>query len=251
MIDIHTHLLPGIDDGAQTLDEALGIAKACVADGVSHVVLTPHVFPGRFNNLRSTIEPACRKFREQLVLNKVPLGISFAGEVRFSSEVLDMAASFELPFLGVCEGYRTLLLELPDALIPLGATTLIRRLMEAKIRPVIAHPERNKAVMEKPERIGQFIDAGCYLQITAGSLLGQFGARVGAATDYLLREGWVNAVASDTHNLEGRRPRMREARQVLERRFGSETAWELTRFGPAYICGINLGDRRVPEVQSA
>jgi len=154
--------------------------------------------------------------------------------------VLGLVARGEIPFLGECEGFRTILLELPDAQIPLGSMTLVRHLLAQGIRPVIAHPERNKVVMEKPERMEPFIEAGCALQLTAGSLLGQFGPRVGAATDFLLNEGWVSAVASDAHNMEGRRHRMREACVVLERRFGFRVAERLLRTGPAALCGISL-----------
>lgn len=240
MIDIHCHLLPGIDDGPQTLEEALTLARAAVADGISHAVLTPHVFPGRFNNLRSSIELEFQRFEAFLRVKQVPLKLSFAGEVRLDGEVPGLALRGEIPFLGECEGFRTMLLELPDAQIPLGAMTLVRHLLSQGIRPVIAHPERNKAVMERPERMGAFIDAGCALQLTAGSLLGQFGSRAGAAADFLLNEGWVSAVASDAHNMLGRRHRMREACVVLERRFGLRTAESLLRSGPAALCGITL-----------
>lgn len=240
MIDIHCHLLPGIDDGPETAEQALALARACVADGIRHVVATPHVFPGRFDNLRSSIEQEFSLFQALLAVHHIELGLSFAGEVRLCAEVLDLLAQEQIPFLGRCAGHHTLLLELPDAQIPLGAVNLVKHLVGSMgVRPVLVHPERNKAVMEKPERMGVFVDAGCYLQITAASLLGHFGPRVLAATDFLLKAGWVSAVASDAHNLQGRPPRMREARAVLERRFGAELAEELSLRGPARLCGIS------------
>lgn len=238
MIDIHCHILPGIDDGPASLAESLELARACVADGITHVVATPHVFPGRFDNVRSGIALACDAFRESLIANGIVLELSFAGEVRLSHEVLDLVAADQIPYLGVCDAYRIMLLELPDSQIPLGSINLVRHLMGQRIRPVLVHPERNKAAMEKPERIAQFVDAGCYLQITAGSLLGQFGSRVSAATDYFLEHGWVSVVASDSHNLRGRPPRMREAFSVLQRRFGFDLARELTQLAPARLCGM-------------
>lgn len=241
MIDIHCHLLPGIDDGPQNIDDALALARAAVADGVSHAVVTPHVFPGRFNNVRSSIEFEHQRFASLLKVKKIPLKLSFSGEVRLDGSLLEMLERDEIPFLGQCGAYRTILLELPDSQIPLGTMALMRHLVAQGIRPVIAHPERNKAVMETPERAEQFIDAGCFLQITAGSLLGQFGPRVGAAADFLLGKAWVSAVASDAHNLDGRRHRMSEACVVLEQRFGRDTALSLLRLGPAALCGIELG----------
>lgn len=243
MIDIHCHLLPGIDDGPQTQDEAVSMAYAAVADGISHAVLTPHVFPGRFNNIRSSIEVEFLKFETLLKTMLVPLKLSFAGEVRLDAEVIRLIQADEIPFLGVCDGYRTMLLEFPDGQIPLGAINFVQRMLSSGIRTVIAHPERNKAVMERPDSIEPFVEAGCYLQITAGSLSGQFGPRVMAATDFILEKGWVSAVASDAHNLHGRRHRMREARLELERRFGEDIADRLTRLTPAALCGISPGSK--------
>ncbi len=238
MIDIHCHVLPGIDDGPATVDEALELARACVADGIRHTVATPHVFPGRYENRRAGIARAAEVFRELLDLHRIPLSLSFAGEVRLGAEVIDLVAQDQIPFLGECEGYRVMLLELPDAQIPLGALNLVRHLIAEGVRPVLVHPERNKAIMDSPERVLPFVDAGCFLQITAASVAGQFGARVLEATDYLLDERLVTAVASDAHNLKGRPPRMREARSLLTERYGAELAEALCVSGPAQLCGM-------------
>ncbi|WP_018609052.1 tyrosine-protein phosphatase [Uliginosibacterium gangwonense] len=246
MIDIHCHVLPGIDDGPTTKVEALALARACVADGITHVVATPHVFPGRFDNHRAGIAQLCMKFRQVLVAENIDLELSFAGEVRLSHEVIDMVQRGEIPFLGEVDGWRTMLLELPDAQIPLGSINLVRHLAGIGIRPVLVHPERNKAIMDKPERVEAFVDEGCYLQITAASLVGQFGPRVSVAADFMLKKDWVNAVASDAHNLVGRPPRMTEARHILEQRFGKGYAEELTYFGPARLCGREREKLAVP-----
>lgn len=239
MIDIHCHLLPGIDDGPKTVPDALALARACVADGVRHVVATPHVFPGRFDNRRPAIAKATDLFRELLALHRIPLSLSFAGEVHLSHEVMDLVLNDQIPYLGVYEdGARTMLLELPDGQIPLGTMNLIRFLIGQGVRPVIVHPERNKAIMDAPERAGQFVDAGCFLQITAASVTGQFGQRVLAATDFLLEEGWVTAVASDAHSLDGRPPRMTPAYALLEDRLGTLGAQALFITGPASLCGL-------------
>ncbi|MDQ7988793.1 MAG: CpsB/CapC family capsule biosynthesis tyrosine phosphatase [Candidatus Dactylopiibacterium sp.] len=240
MIDIHCHLLPGVDDGPATEDESLALARACVADGIRHVVATPHVFPGRFHNDRHSIAAASEAFAARLAEHGIPLGLSYGGEVRFSVELLDLLHEDRIPFLGECAGLRTMLLELPDALMPVGAPSLARHLVTLGVLPVLVHPERNKAIMEKPERAARLVDAGCCLQITAASIVGQFGPRVLAATDFLLREGWVSAVASDAHNLKGRPPRMREASAALTERFGARLAQELCVSGPARLCGRRL-----------
>lgn len=240
MIDIHCHLLPGIDDGPATLEGSLALAKACADDGITHVVCTPHVFPGRFENRRTSIQDEFERFAEVLAGSGIPLSISWAGEVRLTPEVLELLALGELPYLGQVSGKHTLLLEMPDGQIPLGSDRFVGHLVARGVRPVIVHPERNRAVMERPDRIQPFIDMGCFVQLTAGSIVGQFGGKAQAAARVLLDEGWVHAVASDAHNLTGRRPRMRDAAAWLAENLGAETARQLTLLGPAGLCGQGL-----------
>ena len=240
MIDIHCHLLPGIDDGPPTLEASLALARELVLDGMSHVVCTPHVFPGRFENRRSSIEAEFNRFTEVIETSGIPLALSWAGEVRLTPEVLDLLALGEVPFLGESDGYRTMLLEMPDGQIPLGAEHFVQRLLSQGVRPVIVHPERNRGVMERPERLRDFVEDGCWLQLTAGSLVGQFGATAQRTAHVLMDNGWVHAVASDSHNLGGRRPRMTDAQAYLSRRWGEATARQLTLFAPAALCGADL-----------
>ena len=240
MIDIHCHLLPGIDDGPATTEAALALAQALVADGITQVVVTPHVFPGRFENRRSSIAEEQRAFLSLLQQSGLTLDILWAGEVRLTPEVLDLLMLDELPFLGRTGNQKNLLLEMPDGQVPLGALNFVRHLLSAGIRPVIAHPERNRGVMDKIERLEPLLDAGCITQVTAGSLVGQFGARAQAVAEELLQRGWVEVVASDAHNLAGRQPRMADAAAWLTQRFGAAKAHQLTVTAPAALCADNL-----------
>ncbi len=239
MIDIHCHLLPGIDDGPPTTEAAMALASALVADGVTQVVCTPHVFPGRFENRRSSIEEDFAGFAALVQQAGLPLQLMWGGEVRLTPEVLDLLPAQELPFLGQQAGLKTMLLEMPDGQIPLGADRFVRRLVAAGIRPVIAHPERNRMVMDQPDRMQALVDEGCALQLTAGSLLGEFGNRAQTTARTLLEAGWVQAVASDAHNLAGRKPRMKAAAAWLRQHFGAETAVQMLLHGPASLCAHN------------
>lgn len=240
MIDIHCHLLPGIDDGPVTLADAMALAKALVDDGITQVVATPHVFPGRYENRRSSIEDEAARFASALAESGLPLALHWAGEVRLTPEVLDLLVIGELPALGVHRGMKSLLLEMPDGQVPLGADRFVQQLLRQGFLPVIAHPERNRGVMEKPERLQPFVAMGCAVQLTASSLVGGFGAKAQECALTLLDEGWVTAVASDAHNLGGRRPRMRDAHAWLSQQYGPEAAHQLTRTGPAQLCGLPL-----------
>jgi protein-tyrosine phosphatase len=241
LIDLHCHLLPGIDDGPATLEDALALARALVVDGVRHVVATPHVFPGRYENRHSSIEGEHARFTQALAAFNIPLSISYAGEVRLTPEVLDWLADGELPFLGGPQAStKALLLEMPDGQVPLGADRFCEHLLRQGIIPVIAHPERNRGVMERPQRLQPFLDAGCQLQLTAGSLLGEFGSKAKATALALLNAGWVHVVASDAHNLTGRAPRLKAARRWLVDNVGEATARQLTFTGPARLCGVPI-----------
>lgn len=239
MIDIHCHLLPGIDDGPPTLEAALTLANALVADGVTQVVCTPHVFPGRYENWRSSILEEHAALAATLREHDIPLELLCAGEVRLTPEALELLARRELPFLGEVGGYRTMLLEMPDGQVPLGAMNFVRHLMAQKVRPIIVHPERNRGVMEKVERLRPLVEEGCYVQLTAGSIVGAFGERSQATAYDLIERGWAHAVASDAHNMAGRRPRMSDAAAWLTQHHGAALARELTVLGPAGLCNHN------------
>lgn len=239
MIDIHCHLLPGIDDGPPTVEAAVALAQALVDDGVTQVVCTPHVFPGRYENWRSSIADEHARFTDVLASHGVPLKLLWGGEVRLAPEVLELLPRRELPFMGEIGGYKTVLLEMPDGQVPLGALNFVRHLLAQQIRPIVVHPERNRGVMEKIERLRPLIDLGCYVQVTAGSLVGQFGPRAQAVAAQLIDLNWVQAVASDAHNLGGRRPRMRDAADWLTQHYGASTTRELTVLGPAGLCSMN------------
>src|SRR6202140_1577340 len=175
MIDLHCHFLPGIDDGAQSLADALALAQAAVGDGITYSVMTPHMHPGRYDNTRSTIEAAFKDFRLALRKARIPLHIGMAAEVRLSPDIVALLSQDEVPFLGELNGYRIMLLEFPHTQITPGADKLIERLLRHNIRPLIAHPERNQDVMRDLTKIEPFVEMGCFLQITAGPPPGHFG----------------------------------------------------------------------------
>lgn len=235
MIDLHCHFLPGIDDGPQTLADGLALAQAAAADGISYAVMTPHIHPGRYENTRSSIEAAFRDFRFALRKAHVPLHIGMAAEVRLSPDIVALLARNEVPFLGELEGYRILLLEFPHTQITPGADKLIGRLLRQGIRPLIAHPERNQDVLADLEKIRPFVDVGCFLQITAGALVGHFGQAPRRRALQLLEFDVFKILASDAHNLTGRRPALREGMEAAARVIGAQAAHDLVHRNPRMI----------------
>lgn len=238
MIDLHCHFLPGIDDGPQTLTDALILAKAAVADGIKAAVVTPHVHPGRYDNRLETLLHNFQAFKAALVAEDIPLEVFLGGEVRFGIESLEWIAEEQVPFLGEVAGYRILLLEFPHGAIPVGALQLVERLMAMRIRPMIAHPERNKTIMGDVDRLGQFLDAGCWLQITAGSLTGRFGPQAEAVARRIVRNQWAHVLATDAHNLSHRPPCLAEGLSVALEILGNQAASDLVFSRPAEILGL-------------
>ena len=238
MFDLHCHFLPGIDDGPDTLDEALDLARAAVADGITHSVLTSHVDPERYDNQRSNLQTAHSEFSQQLLTAGIALNVRLGGEARLCPELIDLIAENQIPFLGEADGWRILLLEFPHQMIPVGSGRFIYSLLKLKIRPLIAHPERNKAVMAQPERIQEFTEAGCWLQLTAGSLAGRFGPVAQNVAFRLVEEGWHCIAATDAHNLTSRPPLLSEGRDILRNRYGEAIALAMVVERPGQILGL-------------
>jgi protein-tyrosine phosphatase len=242
MVDIHNHILPGLDDGAATWADSELLLRACIDDGTYHLALTPHIFPGVFDNTADKIRTAFNQFVNQCAAGGFELGLSWASEVRLCPEVLELLVNDQLGFLGESDGMRNLLVEMPDGQIPLGADRFFEALFARQVRPVIVHPERNKAVMEKPQRLQRFCAMGCAVQITAGSLVGGFGQRARLTAHQLLieaqKDNWTVAIASDTHNLKSRAPQMTAARRWLTIEMGEPAAWKWLVHTPSILCGL-------------
>lgn len=238
MIDLHCHFIPGVDDGPQTVHEAVDLAEMAVADGIRLSVLTPHVHPTRYSNTRSSLRQAFDAFHELLQLRNIPLEIRLGGEMRLEPESLELILAEEVPFLGEVDGYRILLLEFPHQLIPVGSEAFVDKLLGLKIRPLIAHPERNKMAMHNPERVRPFVDMGCWLQLTAGSFIGQFGEAAQKTALYLLEQEWVWVLATDAHSCKHRPPNLSAGFEAVSHLLGADLAQRMVYDRPAHILGL-------------
>lgn len=235
MIDLHSHILPGIDDGAASLDESLQLARMAVADGITHMTLTPHIHPGRFDNNRASITPVFEQFQQALQTAGIPLSVAMAGEVRLSAEVLSLVAQQQLPFLGRWQGKDVMLLELPHSHIPPGSDKLVGWLQSRNILPMIAHPERNKDILRDLNCINPFVELGCLFQVTAMSLAGRFGSAPEQRAQELLANGWITVLATDAHNIEHRPPILSEGYAAAQAAVGLEAARALVYDNPNRI----------------
>jgi protein-tyrosine phosphatase len=232
MIDIHCHVLPAVDDGARDLQEAIALVRLAESDGIREMVLTPHIYAGRFDNSLEELEPLFAAFVELVRSNQIDVVLHLGAEVRLLPESLALIEAGGVPFVGSWAGEQALLLEFHDGRIPPFAANAVRHLRRRGLRPIIAHPERNRAVMADADCLTPLLDAGCLLQVTAGSMIGAFGARAQQSAFELLDRRWVHFVASDAHNQLYRPPLMKRARAVLAARHGEELAEALTASNP-------------------
>lgn len=232
MIDLHCHLLPGVDDGPDSMAEALALCRHAVASGITHSVVTPHIHPGRYANDAPSIAAAAANLKRAIKEEGIALAISFSGEVRICPEILPMIAAGLIPFHGEWEGRRVMLLEFPHSHIPPGSDRLIRWLLQQGITPLIAHPERNKDVMRDIGRLHEFVAAGCLLQVTAGSLAGRFGEVAEDRACEIVQAGWATVLASDAHNLRARPPELADGLAVAVELIGQQAANALVMDNP-------------------
>lgn len=235
MIDLHCHYLPGVDDGAPDLESGLALARAAADNGIRVAVLTPHILAGRWNNTLDTLVPVFERFRAEAARSGIPIELHLGAEVHLLPESLRSFDAGQIPTIGTWQGRGVILLEMPDAGIPVGAMKAVEYLLGRGAVPMLAHPERNKEVMRAPSRLAPFVDAGCLVQLTAASVCGWFGPAAHRTACSLLEAGWVTAVATDAHNLRHRPPVLAEARHMLNVRYGQEAARELTETRPRAI----------------
>ncbi len=235
MIDIHCHYLPAVDDGAQEIQEAIALVRRSVEDGIRQMVLTPHVFAGRWDNSLASLKPRFDAFARLIASKDIDVRLYLGAEVHLLPDSLSLIERGQAPFIGGWDGFKALLLELHDGRIPPFAVNAVRHLRTLGVVPIIAHPERNKAVMADVSCLEPFIAEGCLMQLTAASLVGGFGVPAQKCAAELLERGWVTLVASDAHNLRHRPPMMSAARAHLRLRYGEETAALLTEQAPSRL----------------
>ncbi|MEM9657993.1 MAG: CpsB/CapC family capsule biosynthesis tyrosine phosphatase [Planctomycetota bacterium] len=223
-VDIHCHLLPGIDDGAADLPAALAMAKLAVADGIETIVATPHQMGAYAHNEGGEIRRRTAEFQNVLHAAGVPLRVLPGADVRIEEGLAEGIINGDV--LTLADADRHVLLELPHQLyFPLDG--LLNQLARRRIVGVLSHPERNGGLLDRPEIVAQLVEAGCLMQITAGSLSGTFGPRCRQFAEWMLERGMVHFVATDAHSPRRRRPILSRAFQRVVDLVGQTGAVEL------------------------
>lgn len=207
-VDIHCHLLPDLDDGAGSWDEALAMARMAVADGTSTIVVTPHQLGAFAANQGDEIRAQTDRLQAMLNERDVPLEVFPGADVRIEPGMIERIKTGQV--LTLADRGRHVLLELPhEVYLPLDR--LLADLKRAGLTGILSHPERNRGIIAQPRLVESLVQAGCLIQITAASLLGGFGSRPRRVAENLVRQGLVHFVSTDAHSPRSRPPLLGEA----------------------------------------
>jgi protein-tyrosine phosphatase len=234
MIDLHNHLLPGIDDGAKLLEETLEFLRLARRDGVDTVVATPHMKPGVYDNRRETILERIALVREAQRGDEGQ-GVTLlpGAEVYYTADLPARARTGQL--MTLADGGRYLLLELPYQQVPMGVEEMIFQLRLLGITPVMAHPERVAYYLEDVERVAGSIRLGALMQVTAGSITGRFGEKAKSFAMRMLERGMIHVLASDSHDVRYRPPVLSKAVAAAAAVVGEEAARRMVDGTPRAI----------------
>jgi protein-tyrosine phosphatase len=255
MIDLHTHILCGLDDGAKTIEESIEMCRISYHDGVRTIVATPHILPGIYKNNRSTIlskvqelNEAIKKFGVQSSEFRVrnpnsaicnpqsAFQILPGADVHFSSDLFQDYEREEI--VTVNDHGRYLMIEFAFQGIPYQAEEVLFKLLTKGIIPIISHPERNVEIAQKPKRYYEMVRMGCLGQVTAMSLTGDFGSGIKRIAERLLSKRLIHVIASDTHSTQRRPPILSDGVKAAEKIVGKEEARKMvTEYPQAIIEG--------------
>ena len=230
VIDVHCHVLPGLDDGAADAEAALALARMAAADGTRRMLATPHHLNGLFSNPPAQIRIAVQDFQSRLDAEKIRLKIHAGAEVHLVPDLVAHLERDEVMTLGDHRKY--LMIEFPPFMMPPNTKQILFEIRRLGLGVVLAHPERIEPFSVKPELLDELIDAGALVQLTAGSILGQFGKPVRKLSERLLDERRVHFIASDAHNTDGRTPVLSVARKAVVRHIGENGAQILFETNP-------------------
>jgi protein-tyrosine phosphatase len=231
MIDCHCHILPGIDDGAHRPETSRQMAVSAIRGGTTGIICTPHHLNGVYTNSADSVRHALDGLRSDLADAGMSLALYPGAELHLvpelPSRVLDGTA------MTYNDRGKAALVELPKAAVPMGTESILEQLLYRGVTPVIAHPERNLILARREERLAEWIDWGCKVQLTAQSCSGGFGERLQRISRRWLERGWVHLIASDAHRPAGRSPdALAAGRAIAAEWLGEDAATLLTRENP-------------------
>jgi len=232
MVDIHHHLLWGLDDGAKDFETSIAMAKASAADGVTHIVCTPHA-NGTYAYQPEVNAEKLVELQTRLDVEGIPVKIGIGCDFHLSYDNILEAKENPKKFSVNHLGY--LMVEIPDYGVPRGLSETFYELQLAGLTPVLTHPERNPTLQQDLNRLAEWMRGGMLVQVTGDSVTGRMGKTAQKIAHELLAKRWVHFLATDAHNVGSRPPRLSEARDLVARKYGQGYAESLTTAHPMAV----------------
>jgi protein-tyrosine phosphatase len=237
MVDLHCHILPGIDDGAQNMSDSLAMAKQAVEEGITTIVATPHYHKTVYENTKPTILAKTNELNEALKKERINLRILPGQEPRIDGDLLvDLEEGRALTLAGS----NYLFIEFPSANVPRYTEKLLYDLQQFGYTPIIVHPERNQEIIEHPDKLYHFVNNGAFTQVTAASLCGDFGKKIKSFSLQLVEYNLTHFIACDAHNTTKRCFRMQEAFKQVSMKFGTDYEYMFQENAELLIEGKNV-----------
>lgn len=246
MIDLHCHILPGIDDGAPDVGTALEMARVAVADGIEVVACTPHIYPGLYDNNGPDILRRTGELQMRLDDTGINLKLVAGCDAHMTPTMIAELASGHIPTLA---GSRYFLFEPPHHVAPPRLEETVLATIDAGYVPIITHPERLSWIESHYEIMGRIVEAGAWMQLTAGAVTGRFGSRSQYWAERLLDDGLSHLLATDAHNLRNRKPKLSGAVAAVTARLGARAARDMVLTRPRMVLeNANPSRAPVPEL---
>lgn len=232
MVDIHHHLLPGLDDGAKDIETSVAMAKLAVADGITHIACTPHA-NGHYEFDPAVNAAKTEELRARLAEQQIPLILGSGCDFHLSFDNVSQAK--EDPARFSINGLGYLLVEVAEYSLPPSLTETFYELQLAGLTPILTHPERNPTLQKDPARLMEWLRGGVLIQVTADSLTGNKGKQAKKMAYDLLDKRWVHFLATDAHNTSSRPPRMHQAHNLVADKYGASYAHALCLTNPLAV----------------
>ena len=233
LIDIHSHIIPGVDDGSPDLETSLGLLRMAAENGTTDIIATPHVIDVSTALTWDIIRRKVEELQKEADRNHIPITIYPGAETELNFDLLELMRKDHSAFC--LAGSRYCLMEMPSLMLPPHLEDIIYELQVMDIVPVLAHPERQMQLMENPDKLLELLHKGCAAQCNGGSLTGVFGPKVHNNVHRLLERDMVAFMGSDAHNLRHRNTNLKDAKEKVAEHWGEQRATELFETKPKYI----------------
>lgn len=244
MVDIHNHLLPGLDDGSPNLETSIAMARIAASDGITHILATPHA-NSTYEFRPEEINLRLSRLKAALSDEGLPLTLASGCDFHLSYDNIQDAIAHPQKYTLDQRDY--LLVELPDHGLSPNLDEAFYELSLAGMKPILTHPERNPTLQRNPSRLADWIRMGVLIQVTANSVLGHMGHTAAKMAHQLLSDRWVHFLATDAHNTQSRPPRMLAARNAVAKKYGTNYADRICTTNPlAVFEGRNLAEQDEP-----